>query len=469
VIWAITIYMLAYTVTMPLAGKIADLYGRKRLYIAGVGLFSIGSLACGLAWDINSLIAFRVVQAIGAGMILPAALSEVSSAVPEKSRGMAMGIMMAINAVAAIIGPNLGGFLVEHFGWRYVFYINPPIGILAIVLALKFTETYGTEKHSIDFVGAGLLGGGLLAFMFGVIRLGDHPLTDITVGPLFILALVLGIALVLWERRVREPIISVPLLARGDILALNLAALAFGVCFFTVVLYIPSYAQTIFSLGVQDSGSILTPLTVSVLVMAILGGKLMDRYGMKPVMLIGAIIMCVGLFALVFLVEDTTSLAIVLLFMGIGVGFCMGSFQTLIISMVPAKLKGSGTGVVNVFMNMGGILGPTISSFFMADAGKKIADAAAEAMAKALATAGGMPAGAGMSPASGMPASVNMSAGNPDMQAIMAMAVKDAMTTAFHNIYLLAAFFSIATVLLIGYILVRERYLKKESPPEIRA
>jgi MFS family permease len=170
----------------------------------------------------NSLIAFRVVQAIGGGMIFPAALSEVSSAVPAKSRGMAMGIMMAINAVAAIIGPNLGGFLVEHFGWRYVFYINPPIGIVAILLALKFTETYGAEKHSIDFVGAGLLGGTLLAFMFGVIRLGDLPLTDITVGGLFVLAVVLGIALIVWERRVKEPIISVPLLARGDILALNL-------------------------------------------------------------------------------------------------------------------------------------------------------------------------------------------------------------------------------------------------------
>jgi MFS family permease len=189
--------------------------------------------------------------------------------------------------------------------------------------------------------------------------------------------------------------------------------------------------------------------------------------------------MSVGLFGIVCLVNDPTSLAIVLLVMGIGVGFCMGSFQTLVVSMVPEKLKGSGTGIVNVFMNMGGILGPTISSFYMADAGRKIAAGAAAAMAKmpasggmppgaAAGSAGGMPANVSMS-AGGMPSSVNASAVSPDVKAMMAGIVKDAMSTAYHDIYLLAAVVSIATVLLIGYIIIRERVKKREAPPEIKA
>ena len=441
VVWSVTIYMLAFTVTMPLAGKIADLYGRKRLYILGVALFCIGSLACGLAWDIPSLLVFRVMQAIGGGMILPAALSEIGAVVPEKSRGMAMGIMMAINAVAAIIGPNLGGFLVEHFGWRYVFYINPPIGILAILLALRFTETYGHEKHSIDFPGAALLGGGLLALMLGVIRLGSLPLGDITVYPLFVIAAILAIVLVLYERKAKEPILSIPLLARPEVLAVNFAALAFGFCFFSIVLYVPSYAQMVLGLGIQDSGSILTPLTVSVLVMAILGGRLADKIGIRFVLLAGSIVTCGALFAMAYALSGTLVLAIILLIMGIGVGFCMGSFQSLMLALVPHNMKGSASGIVNTFMNIGGIIGPTVGSYYISGGTKKL-----EALMSSMSTN----AGSGMS--SGMPAG---GTGNPALESMMAQALHDIMGPAFQDIFVLSAIISVGVVILIGYIVVR--------------
>jgi EmrB/QacA subfamily drug resistance transporter len=437
VIWTVTIYMLAFTVTMPLAGKLSDLFGRKKLYIAGVLLFSLGSLACALAWDINSLLAFRVIQAIGGGMILPAALAEIGSAIPQDKRGMAMGIIMAINAVAAIIGPNLGGFLVENFGWRSVFFINPPIGLLAILLALKFPESYGNEKPSVDILGAGILAGAILSFMLGVIRVETLPISDITVFPLFIIALLLGAALIYYEKRVKDPILNIPLLSRGDVLAVNLAALAFGFCFFSVVLYVPSYTQLVMGLGIQDSGTILTPLTLSVLVMAILGGRLMDKFGIKPIVLIGCVIMCVSLFGLTCLVTDSLTLAAVLVVMGVGVGFGMGSFQNLMMSMVPDAEKGAGSGIVNVFMNMGGILGPTIGSFYLSGATKKL-----ETLKSTMAQGGSMPSG-------GMPS------GGIDMQAMMLDALKNIMGPAFNDIFMLAAYVSIIAVVLLAYIVFR--------------
>ncbi|WP_230740238.1 MFS transporter [Methanooceanicella nereidis] len=440
VIWTVTIYMLAFTVTMPLAGKISDLYGRKRLYIFGVGLFSIGSLACGLAWDINSLLFFRIIQAIGGGMIFPSALAEIGSSISKEKRGMALGIMMAVNAVAAIIGPNLGGFLVENLGWRYVFYINPPIGILAILLALKFPETYGTEKHKIDIVGAILLAGGLLSFMLGIVRIEKLPLSDVTVYPFFIAAAALAILLVMYEKRTVEPILNIPLLSRGDLLAVNLAALTFGFCFFSVVLYIPSFAQLILGLGIQDSGTILTPLTLSVLVMAVLGGKLMDMYGIKPIILLGAAIMCISLFGLVYFSTSSLILATILLVMGIGVGFCMGSFQNLMMSLVPDSYKGSASGIVNVFMNIGGIIGPTIGSYYLSRGSKKIEELKASMM-----------------PGTGGDTPMTMPPSGTGMDQMMLNLVKDCMGEAFSDIFMLTAAVSVLTIILLAYLVIRGR------------
>jgi MFS family permease len=282
--------------------------------------------------------------------------------------------------------------------------------------------------------------------MLGIIRAETITLSDITVFPLFILAIVLLVALVLYEKRIDQPILNIPLLARGDVLALNLAALAFGFCFFSIVMFIPSYAQMSLGLSIQDSGSILTPLTLSVLIMAIIGGRLMDKYGMKPIILAGSVVMCISLFVLALYVTGSLELAAVLLVMGIGVGFCMGSFQNLMMSLVPNSEKGSASGIVNVFMNAGGILGPTIASFYLSDASKKL-----EAMKSAMMSSG--------MPSTGM-----------DMGAMMVKAVKDTMGAAYNDVFLLAAFVSVATVILLAYLLVRD-YRMKASPiaaPEIK-
>ncbi len=370
--WTMTIYMLFFAAIMPLGGKLSDVFGRKRIYIVGIAMFTIGSFLSSMSWDIYSLIVFRGIQAIGGGLVLPAALSAMSGAAPKDQQGKTMGSLMAMSAVAMVIGPSVGGYFISHFGWRSVFYINIPIGILAIILALRFKESYGDVKHHIDIVGSALLTAGLSAILLGLVRLETLPLTDLTVFPFFIAAAVLGVVLVVYEKQVSEPILDIPTIARGNVLSLNVAALLSSVSLGCAMMYVPSYAQMVLHLGVEDSSNILTPLSVSLLVAAIVGGILIDRFGSKPILLIGMIVSAIGLFGMAQYVNDSLSLAIVLAILGIGLGVGMGAFQLIMVSFMPESERGTGTGILNTFRNSGMTVGSVIGGFFLADATSKV-------------------------------------------------------------------------------------------------
>lgn len=368
VTWTMTIFMLFYTATMPLGGKLSDVYGRKRVYIAGIVIFMLGSIGSSLSWDIYSLIAFRGLQAIGGGLVLPAAVAALGSMVPENKRGKTMGILMAMSALSMIVGPNIGGYIIQHFGWRMVFYINVPIGILTILGALRLRESFGGAKQHIDFIGAALLASGIATFLLGMVRLQTLPLADNTVYPFFILALVLVVALVLYELRTRAPILNIRLLARGNILSLSIAQLSLSIALMGVFIYIPSFAQLVLHMNVQDSGSILTPLSVAIMVSAIVGGILQDKFGPKPMLLIGSVIAAVSVFILAVYVNDATSLAFMLILCGAGAGLGMGAFQIIMMSYMPESEKGTGSGILNTFQNIGSTFGSVIGGYFLAKA-----------------------------------------------------------------------------------------------------
>jgi EmrB/QacA subfamily drug resistance transporter len=369
--WTMTIFLLFYTATMPLGGKLSDIYGRKRVYIAGIAIFLIGSIASSLSWNIYSLIAFRALQAIGGGLVLPAAMSALGSMVPADNRGKTMGMVMAASAMSMIIGPTIGGYIIQQFGWRMVFYINVPIGILAILLALKLRESFGEKKQHIDVIGAALLVSGLGAFMLGLVRLETLPLADMTVYPLFIVAAALVVALILFELRTREPILDIRRLARGNVLSLNLALLSMNFAEMGVIIYIPSFAQIVLHMNVQDSGTILTPLSVAIMVSSIVGGILLDKFGAKPMLLVGSVITAASVFTLAEYVNDSASLVIMLILCGVGMGLGMGAFQILMMSFMPVSEKGVGSGIMTTFQNMGSTLGSVIGGYFLAEATTK--------------------------------------------------------------------------------------------------
>jgi EmrB/QacA subfamily drug resistance transporter len=370
--WTMTIFMLFMTAVMPLGGKLSDTYGRKKIYIAGVGLFTLGSLLSSVSWDIYSLIAFRGVQAIGAGLVFPAAIAAIGSAAPEDNKGKTMGLLMAIAAVAMVVGPNIGGYIIQHFGWRMVFYINIPLGVLAILATSRFNETFGEARRRIDVIGAALLTAGLGALMLGLVRFETLPFWDLTVFPCFVACGLLGLLLTLYELRVPEPILDISLILRPGVLALNLSQLAITISLVCAMFYVPSFAQYILRMNVQDSGTILTPLSVSLMVAAIAGGIIMDRIGAKIMIVLGGIVTTAAIFYLTGYVTDSMTLAIALAAIGIGLGLGMGAFQLVMLSWMPESEKGTGTGILGTFKNVGSTIGSVIGGFVLSDATRHV-------------------------------------------------------------------------------------------------
>ena len=369
--WITIIYILLSTAVMPLAGKMSDIYGRKRVFIAGICLFTLGSLLSSLSWSVYALIVFRAVQALGGGLIMPTAFAAIGSMAPPDKMGKMMGILGSMSALTMIIGPNIGGFVVEHFGWRAVFYINLPIGVLTILMALAFRENYGNVGQHIDVIGSALLGLGLGSLLLGVNQLGSHPLTDVTVFPLILAALLLGVVLYWYEKRIQEPILDMKLVFRGDILSINLAFMMLFIGLMCTLGFTATFAQVILGLSVQDSGSILTPVSITMFLVSVTGGVLLDRVGFRPMMLAGGVIMAAGLGGMAILVNSSLSLAIDLIIIGIGAGIGIIAFQVALMSVTPGKEKGASMGINATFKGIGMMIAPVAGGYLLNEGMKR--------------------------------------------------------------------------------------------------
>lgn len=366
--WVYVVFMLLQAILMPLGGKMSDVIGRKKVLIAGIAIFTLGSLLSAISWNIYALIAFRAIQAMGAGIILPTVYVTMGSAAPPEQMGKFMGALGSVMGLSMILGPNIGGYVVQHFGWRAVFYVNIPIGILAILLALTLKENYGNRDQHMDLAGSVLLGAGLGALLLGINQLGDHPLTDITVFPLFLAAVLFGLALYWYEKRTPEPILDMSIITRGTFLSLNMAFMVFSFGMSFAVAYAASFAQIKLGMGVQASGTIMTPMSVGVLVMSVLGGMILDRFGFRPALLAGGVITAAGIASMAFFVNDSLSMAASLALIGMGIGTTMGTFEVAMMQITPAAEQGVSMGILNMFESMGGVLSPVIGGFILNDA-----------------------------------------------------------------------------------------------------
>jgi EmrB/QacA subfamily drug resistance transporter len=363
--WVFTAYMLASTVTVPLYGKLGDVYGRRPLFLFAIVVFLAGSALCGLAHNMPELVVFRGIQGLGAGGLFPLALAVIANVVPPADRGRYQGLIGAVFAGASIAGPLAGGFIVDHASWRWVFYVNLPIGGLALaVISATMPRIAARREHSIDYLGAALLAGGSAALLLGLVWGGrDYPWTSIEVVGALAVAGVLLAAFGLVERHTREPILPFELLRRRTVAASVAAISLSGMAMFGTITFVPLFVQGVIGTSATSSGVVLTPLILGAVTTSVLSGQWISRTGRyRPNALVGPVVLTAGLVLLWRMGVATTNgeAARNMVIAGVGIGLMMQVFVLNVQNAVPTRVMGAATALTQFARSIGATVGVTI-------------------------------------------------------------------------------------------------------------
>jgi EmrB/QacA subfamily drug resistance transporter len=375
--WTISIYLVAVTSVMPLMGNLSDSYGRKKVFLISLILFTSSSLACGLAPDIYSLVAFRFLQGVGGASFLPTAAGIVSDQFPE-SRERAIGLFTSIFPIGGIIGPNLGGWIVSRYSWRYIFYINLPIGIgLVVLVMILLKDSKVLARPHIDFLGASFFFGAILSLMLGLNFVAEEFALSS-----FLLAILLWAAsssfLYLFfrqEKKHSNPILDIALLRSKPFLAANLYNMMIGVGVFGIFPFIPLYATSVHKLSTLMSGMILTPRSIGVISASAVTSFLLRRWGYRWPMILGLTIISLSTILLgsrVLPFQNTPGthlgvaevLAVLMLFTGIGIGIALPASNNACIELMPERVA-TITGLRGMFRYVGGAFGISLITIIL--------------------------------------------------------------------------------------------------------
>ncbi|HEY7061166.1 MAG TPA: MFS transporter [Chloroflexota bacterium] len=367
--WTLTVYQLVQLLMMPLAGRLSDTLGRKRVFLFCTGAFTFGSLLCGLAPNVWFLIGFRALQAIGGGGLMPSAVGIVSDQFGRR-RAQAIGLFTSIFPIGAIIGPNLGGYILHNWSWRELFFVNVPLGVIALVgvYFLLDDDRPAVERLQIDFKGIGLFAGALVALMYAMTALGDDA--ALITSPLLWGLAVASVALVvLFLRHIHDaaqPFVPYNLVARNPFLAANLYNFFYGVAAFGFSAFVPYYAVTKYGMDTFQSGAVLTPRAVAMIVVSALASVYVIKLGYRLPMVLGVVVNSLGL---VLIGQGWTEatvggvtldgfwlLAALLAISGAGMGLGAPASSNAGIDLAPSEAAAI-TGLRGMFRQAGGVIG----------------------------------------------------------------------------------------------------------------
>lgn len=356
--WVFSVYLLASTVTVPLYGKLADLYGRKPVLLFGVSTFLVGSLLCGSAGSMLELVIFRAVQGFGAGAVLPITMTIIGDVFSIEQRAKIQGLFSSVWGVTSLAGPALGGAITAGLTWRFVFFINIPIGLIAMFLIWRFfDERAEKQEHVLDYWGTALLSGSVVALLLGLLQgvdqYGWHAVETLT---LFSVSALLLAAFLVQESRVREPVLPLWLF-RNRVIVMSCATIfVCGGLMFGVSSYVPLFAQGVFGGTALDAGLVVLPMSFSWPVASVLGGRIILRVGYYAAALVGGAWLIVGTSILLTLSRDAPRELAMLaaLVVGFGMGFMTSALTISLQNAVEWRYRGVATASFQFFRTIGG-------------------------------------------------------------------------------------------------------------------
>jgi EmrB/QacA subfamily drug resistance transporter len=370
--WVVNAYALTFGVLLLTGGKLADLIGRRRIFIIGLVIFTGSSLACGLANGASVLIAARTVQGVGAAMMNPATLSIITATFPPRQRGTAIGIWAGVSALALAFGPLVGGLLTEKIDWSWIFFINIPIGVLGVLAALVFIEESKdtSREQRLDLPGLLTSGIGLFALTYGLIETNDHAWGSTRVLALFAIAAVSLTLFVLLELHQRLPMLDLSLFRNSTFSGANSVMFLVGLAMFGIFFYNSLFLQNILGYSAIKTGATFLPMTGLIILIAPAAGKVSDHVGPRWLMGVGMTLLTGSLLLFATLDAGSSWWAILpgLLTGGVGMAITMAPTTAAAMGSVPVDKAGVGSAVINSMRQVGGSLGIAVMGALVATA-----------------------------------------------------------------------------------------------------
>jgi len=369
--WTVAAYALTFASLLLTGGKLGDLLGRRLIFTIGLVIFTLSSLACGLSSTAPELIGARAVQGVGAALMMPATLSIISATFAARERGMAIGIWAGVSAMALAIGPLLGGIITEHISWNWIFFVNVPIGVVAVLAAIFVVpESKDTSREQrLDLPGLLTSGIGLFSFVFALIEAHRYGWTSGLILGLFALGTVALAAFVLLERHQRLPMLDLSLFRSGTFTGANVVAILVTLAMFGIFVFFPIYMQTFRGWSPIQAGAALLPWTVMIVIFAPIAGKLSDRVGSRWLIAAGmtTVAACCLLLSTINLHSSFWNLLPAFILGGLGMSFVMTPMSAAVMGAAPVAKAGVASGVLNTFRQVGVALGIAITGAIVAD------------------------------------------------------------------------------------------------------
>lgn len=363
--WVATTYLLTSAIVTPLYGKISDQIGRKKVFQFAIVVFLIGSALSGVSQTMNQLVIFRGLQGLGGGGLISLSLATIGDIVSPRKRGKYQGYFGAVFGVASIAGPLLGGFFTEHLSWRWIFYINIPIGIIALIaIAARLHLPIKQEKHKLDYIGSFLMVVGLSGIILGLTLGGiTYPWGSVQIVSMFIVSAIAILSLIYWETKAKEPIIPLHLFKNGIFTVSSILSMLIGMMMLGTIIFLPVYQQIVRGDSPMASGLYLIPLVIGMLTASISSGLLITHYGKYKIFpIIGTILTGFGLWLFSHVTPTTSQLdlSIWMVITGLGIGMFMQVVILATQNSIDVRQMGTATGLVTFFRSFGSSAGTAI-------------------------------------------------------------------------------------------------------------